>query len=171
MALEPLPPPWLLTPPLGWLGLLGIKSGGRQPGHAAPDMVPTIDMERFYRAGSRNVLANVGGIANTNNVDATFGTVPQGKVWLLDYAVIASQTALGVAAGVVCGVVFYNGGGLRQALGLSSLRFLTGELAIASIQGPIIMGPNESLAIFSTAAAAPTAFNWRASAFGTEVSA
>jgi len=156
---------------MGWLGLLGIKSGGKQPGHAMSDMMPTIDMERFYRAGARNVLASVAGIPNLNNADVTFAVVPAGKAWLLDFAIVQSQTALGAAAGVIAAVGLFNGGALRMFQGPQSARGLTGELVIAVLAGPIILGPNESISIFSTAAAAPTAFNWRASAFGSEVSA
>lgn len=78
-------PPPILTPPQGWLGALGIKSGGKQPQGTSRDLAATLEMAKFYEAGARTKLATVPlNVLLTFSTDTTFLRVPGGKVWLIE---------------------------------------------------------------------------------------
>ena len=168
-----LPAPPVLTPPMGWLGFLGIKSGGRQPEQSLAWLTPTLDMRGFYAAGARSILAGVS-IANVNNVDQTIGTVPQGKVWNVEYVSILSG-ALGAAATVQAWIRIVS----AQANAVSGMLLLsnptpigaTGNLTGVTLAGPLALNAGDAIKLLSTAPAAPTAFNWVATVYGQEVSA
>lgn len=170
--MDELPAPWIQTPPAGWLGFLGIKSGGRQPGHTGSDMFPMFEMRDFYAAGGRTTLF-AASAANNNNV-AVFvagSTVPQGKVWLVE-RICAQSGVLGVAAGVKGTLTIDIGGGAGAAnfaFGPTSNAGATGELVLLCYDHPVILMPGQRIGILGSAAAAPTAFNWLVSAHGMEV--
>lgn len=84
----PLPPPPLGKLPLGLLGFLAIKNGGKYPQTLAEWLQPTWDLERLYRATNATTIVEPA----TQNVAAVgfqgFSsgnlTVPAGEVWLID---------------------------------------------------------------------------------------
>lgn len=175
IAQPPLGPPPVQTPPGGWLGLLGIKSGGVQPGQVNPTLSPTIEMLPFYRAGGRTRLftpALVAAAQNSFSPGAAGGisTVPQGKIWIVEWAVSVS-TVLGVAANVTANIEVQDTDGFSLFFGPQSQLGLTGAVVIARLDTPIIMMPGTKLGTFCSAPAAITAFNWTVIASGMEVSA
>lgn len=167
----PLPAPPVLTPPAGWLGYLGIKSGGKQPGVVAAYLTPTLDMDRFYRAGARTpIRPGTAGIPATYNASVVIYTVPQGKVWLIEAFTIATNV-LGAAANVVLTLQAQDAGGNVFAQETNPIRGLTGEVMNSSLNGPLIALPGSTLVAFQTAGAAPTAFVYFGNVTGVEVAA
>lgn len=166
----PLPPPPVLTPPAGWLGYLGIKSGGAQPGTVNPQLITTIDMDRFYTAGARTQLVKRTAVAGALSF-TTMGTVPQGKVWLLESAIAFSEAILGVAANIQgCIAVLAQNNQARWIEPIGSA-VPTGDFLIFGSKRPDILLSGEVLAIFLTAPAAPTAFTMACNVWGLEVAA
>lgn len=167
-----LPPPWIQTPPAGWLGYLGIKSGGRQPGHVTQDLVSTLDMDRFYRAGVRTKLFGPGpGVPMVFNGQSVFVTVPTGKIWLCEDWTVNSGAWGAVAATVLVAFLTDPSGGIVLCGQQSPNRSQTGELSVSVLKGPFIAMPGQSLACYTLAPAAPTATNLFGTVFGVEVSA
>lgn len=164
-AQPPLPPPPVQCVPAGWLGLLGIKSGGAQPGIVNPTLSPTIDMFSFYIAGARTKLSS-SPIAAVFNGFAQLTTIPNGKVWFLE--TMYADGLLGVAGGVTAwfqirtpdGAVRYSG--LPQGPVAAST-----QIAVRSDRLWIAL-PGEQIGVFTTAAAAFTAFNWNFFIHGAE---
>jgi len=169
---QPLGPPQVLTPPAAWLGLLNLKSGGVQPGSVNPSLSPTQEMTPFYRMGARQNLARNVALANANNANLLVGTVPQGKIWIVESA-WAQSGVLGAAAGVNASFVAgaQSLGANYWGSGLNARAALTGETALAVWQGTLFMNPGDQISLLSTAAAAPTAFNWNVLVIGCEVNA
>lgn len=164
--------PPILTPPAGYLGFLGIKSGGRQPSGVAGFVQPSLDMQSFYRAGLRTQLFRTGAVAaGANGVDVNIATVPQGKVWLVECYTLV-PTALGVAANLSPWAWIADPAGNMIYVSAPPARLsLTGEAPIVNIQGPMICLPGTVFRAYATAAAAYTAFNWFGNAVGIEVAA
>lgn len=131
-----------------------------------------MEMDRYYRAGSRVLVASaLAGIAANYNGDVVLlGPVPQGKVWLIENVIVSTNT-FGVAAGVIFNLNVRAPDVSSAYTALGNIRYLTGELGMLNLPGPMIWLPGYTLAAFTTAAAAPTAFNYFARAMGIEVSA
>ena len=172
-----LPAPPVLTPPAGWLGYLGIKSGGSQPGQVAGFLTPTQEMAPFYNAGNRRLLSNLtGSIAvSTNNFVASH-TVPAGKVWVIDAILCGGFAAVGAVGSLYlyCVITDSIGNGIFQSK--ASPKFVTGEVAfsepiIAPGSLPLVLLPGYHVGFTVVAAAAVTAFNVGTSIWGQEVSA
>lgn len=176
MALDPQPPlpaPPILAPPAGWLGFLGIKSGGQQPRIVNPTLLATIDMFQFYLAGQRTELCAqvIAAGLNSGQTNAACGPGP-GKAWIIQQANADTAAPLGAAANVTGYLrVDSNIGNGHVYIGDPSPVIPTGSVGCCHINGPIIMVAGDVLAIVTAAAAAFTAFNWRVQAYGVEVSA
>lgn len=174
IAQPPLPAPPVLTPPAGWLGHLGIKSGGKQPGQVSPYLQPTQDMLQFYLAGGRQPLFAGAAFANVNNNASVSGcVVPTQTLWLVESMHAQTAGPLGAAANVLAQIMVRDPA-LNVIFGSpwSSRAALTGEvlrLDFQPQQPPLILLPGYLVDILSSAAAAPTAFNWILTVFGQSV--
>jgi hypothetical protein len=76
--------------PLGLLGFLGIKNGGRYPQDIADVLAPTWDMRELYTYGNSeidNVLVALNALGSQ-----TYTTVPNGEAWLVLQQAAASDT-------------------------------------------------------------------------------
>ena len=177
MALAPQPPlpaPPVLTPPMGWLGWLGIKSGGSQPGQVSAYLQPIVEMDRFYRAGARQVLVpsgtNTAAVYQNSTAVIAALQVPPGHVWHVEHIQANSGGALGVAAGVIANLQITDAGGTPiYSEDPNPRAYLTGETAVLNLHGPMILLPSYAIRVFTTATAAPTAFSWFISAIGPDV--
>jgi len=170
---DQLPPPPVLTPPAGWLGFLGIKSGGKQPAQVTPGLAPTIEMAAYYRAGLRVSLANQNIAANQNGnafMAGVLGTVPQGKVWLLEFAV-ANSPVLGAVPPGVAYVTVVDTNNAIVFKGDPSIAGVTGSSFLAHLAGPLILLPGYKMGVFTAGAGAMTAFNYTLAVYGMEVAA
>lgn len=95
-----LPPPPINSPLRGYLDFFGIKNGGQNPKTAAPDLAPTMDMQRWYLESqsetftfSENAYLAAGThdpgavpISATSPTDLTTGGslfVPDHEIWIL----------------------------------------------------------------------------------------
>jgi hypothetical protein len=168
--IERLPDPPILTPPSGWLGFLGIKSGGKQPERVEASLKTNLEMLDFYLAGSRTVLVN-NALAAVANGLTLMATVPVGKVWIVE-GISALSAALGAVApqfGMFIaannGIAFWQGPPSGVANGI------TGQVLGIRADRRLILNPGNTLSIFTSAAGAMTAFNWGFSIQGVEVSA
>jgi hypothetical protein len=169
MALTPQPPlpaPPVQTPPLGWLGLLGIKSGGRQPGVVNPVLAPVQDMTEFYVAGGRAKLFS-GSVAFVNNGLVTGATVPQGHVWIVEHTAVLLST--GVAAGIYARVVYTDSGGFPIYMGPLEPNIPASVQVHVRSDKRVVVGPGGLVSAIGSAAAAPTAFNYFFTIFGQDV--
>jgi hypothetical protein len=166
----PLGPPPILTPPSGLLGLLGLKSGGRQPSQFANVVSPTLDLSMFYRAGLRNQLTTWAGLAAVYTGSVILAKVPPNQVWIVDTAFLQSSV-LGAVAGVIMTLWLADAGGNPLWQAQTPLRGLTGEDMSVAIAGPIVMLPGYQVLGFMTAAAAPTAFTYFGNLSGVSVAA
>ena len=166
------PPPPIQPPPSGLLGMMGIKSMGRNPTNLAPVLAPTFDLVPFYQAGVRSILLTSGAVANVNNSSITLGTVPQGVVWIIE-SISANAGPLGAAANVTAWIIVTDPAGNHIYFGAPTPKGLTGEVieAILVPVRPFIALPGSKITVFSTAAAAPTAFNWFGTAVGMQAAA
>jgi hypothetical protein len=167
----PLGPASILAPPAGWLGFLGIKSGGRQPLFTERDLRTILDMMPFYQGGQRTQLFNSGAIAAIQNGSSIGGTVPQGKVWVVDGLFAASSAAGATAAWGGSINVSKTGQGIYFAGPETSQRAVTGEIRTCSLKGPFVMMPGDQVSVFTFAAVVPMAFSWFITGFGIEVGA
>ena len=170
--MNPLPSPPVLTPPVGWLGFLGIKSGGKQPEMVAPGLACILDMLPFYM-GSSVLIAQSGPIAAVYNGGTLLFTVPVGKAWIVRQVVLQAGVAGAVAAVRHQITMNDSGGFVRYATPTVAPVYGTGEIALLSTQfeRPQIASAGERIQAFMTAVAAPTAFNYNANVYGLEVSA
>ena len=167
----PLGAPPILTPPAGWLGFLGLKSGGRQPQFTSRDLVPTMEAFNFYMAGGRTALSGstpVVQAAAQNLSSSNAINVPAGKMWLID-RVTSLSDALGVAANIYGAIMIVDPSSQVYTYGPLSPKGITGERIPVSLNGPLLLPGGFSIRVYTAAAAAPTAFNWNTAVFGMEV--
>lgn len=165
---DQLPRPWIQTPPQGWLGFLGIKSGGKQPGHNSEDLLSTLDMGPFYSAGARRVLFQTPALAMAYNGAAAIASVPAGKVWIIERAV-AMSSVLGALANAVIFIRFSSPGGALIDISVPSVKGITGEIIATALSRPIVLNPGDSIDIVATAPSAFTAFTANVCVTGSEV--
>jgi len=167
------PPPAIQTPPAGWLGFLGIKSGGRQPVTPNTQLAPTLEMFEFYLAGNRTPLAAAIVQAAATNLGTTTNPiiVPNGKVWIVE--AIHSQSGAQGAASASEGMVICTDASttLPFYIGPPSNPGVTGKVLWCRSDRRLILGPGNQIRVFTSAVAAITAFNWTTTVFGQEVSA
>jgi hypothetical protein len=167
MADERLPPPWILTPPFGWLGFLGIKSGGKQPEHVAPNLDTSLEMFPFYQAGARQLLANANAIAAVQNGISLMATVPPNKLWIVE-SINVFSVALGAVAPSFIQVLAGEGGN-GIYMGPVSAPGLTGIVLTARLDKLLILRPGANIQVYTSGAGAMTAFNLGATVQGVEV--
>ena len=160
--------PIVQTPPQGWLGALGIKSGGQNPQWVNPGLSPVQDMEKYYRAGARTLLANPTVALVTGGGTVALYTVPQQKVCILESATGFSNP-LGAVANAYAQFCITAPGGVEFWYGTPTAKALTGEALLPFLAGPLILSPGMSVVIFTIAPAAITATNIFTSVFGQEI--
>jgi hypothetical protein len=131
-----------------------------------------MEMAKFYQAGARTLLANNAALAAVFNAgSAALYTVPQGKATFLE-SVNISTNALGAVANVTFDLfVSAPGGQPIFTLPGPAIRALTGEAIFHGWVVDRIIPPGSTVGIFTSAAAAFTAFNYFANVWGSEVSA
>ena len=180
MSLEaqpPLPAAPILTPPTGWLGLLGMKSSGVQPGLITPSVSPIQEMGKFYEAGQRQRLffsANANIVANQFLATTSSNQVPSGNVWIVD-SFIGLVQPLGAVAAARFALVILDPtqGFIKQAWPLQG-PFLTGEAPFVVMprpETPLVVLPGDFLTMYCCAPAAVTAVNANVTAYGCQVKA
>jgi hypothetical protein len=81
--------------PLGLLGFLGIKNGGRYPQELSDTLAPTWDLSDIYLNANAENRVDVLAIAALGS--QAFFTVPAGEAW---YVIIASAATGTLGAGV-----------------------------------------------------------------------
>jgi hypothetical protein len=164
-------PPVIQTPPAGWLGLLGLKSGGRQPDQSSKTLAPTLEMLPFYLAGNRaQIAARTGQAAVANANVGVASQVPAGKIWLLETVVFVS-TAIGAVAPQSANVSISDASNQLVEFGPPSNTGVTGNVLIGGLSGIRILLPGYKISIWTTAAAAPTAYTYSWNVYGQEVAA
>lgn len=167
-------PPIIQTPPSGWLGLLGLKSGGKQPEQSAKFLQPIQEMTSFYLSGARQSLGLVAASVAAQNANSSIELrVPPGKVWLLESAIFVS-TAIGAVAPQAGFITIADASNQLFAFGPASQAGVTGTFLVGGYTPPIgylVMLPGWQIRVWTASAAAPTAFNYSIRAFGSEVSA
>jgi hypothetical protein len=163
------PPPPIQAPPAGWLGLLGIKSGGKQPGRVLEGMQPTLEMLLFYLAGTRVTLARPLGLAAVQNGQTVMATVPNGKVWIVDSFVMNSGGTNVAGAHPQAALQSINAGNVFMAPQGQPTQ--VGEEYFSVLQGPLIALPGESFVAFTNSPVAVPALTWSGAVWGREVAA
>lgn len=106
----PLTPPPINKLPLGLLGFLGIKNGGRYPQSLQADLQPSFELQNWYLQ-TNSTSAQLNGSVSSIGFNANWWTVPQGETWAIHQCFVNSAAVLG--AGVSCGFV---GAWIRSAL-------------------------------------------------------
>jgi uncharacterized protein YigE (DUF2233 family) len=124
----------------------------------------------FYVAGARSRLVSPGaGVAAVQNGAALLGTVPNGKVWIVEQA-FASGT-LGVAGGVDCQFLYTDSGPITFYAGPIERNFAASNKISARSDRLVVCGPGSKIFVTSNSAVAFTAFTWFPEIQGFEVSA
>lgn len=135
-------------------------------------MQPTMEMDRFYRAGGRQVLLPLTVLPNGATFNGTIGpfaTVPAGHVWNVDNIQL-STNGLGAVAGIYGQILVADPGGNGVYIAPQpALRGLTGEILLYSLPGPMVCLPGYQFFVEVIGAAAPTAFNWFMRVLGQDV--
>jgi hypothetical protein len=169
---SPLPAPVLQTPPQGFLGFLNIKSGGKQPERLIDGLDCSINMEPYYDAGGRGVLAaGIVQAAATNLATTTNAIlVPQGKVWIVEQ-IYAVSGAMGAASASEGWIIITGPGNIVYYAGPPSNPGVTGKIIACRADQRLVLLPGYSIRVFTSAVAAITAFNWTVSVSGAEVAA
>lgn len=168
-------PPPLNLQPAGLLDFLGIKNGGRYPQHLSTDLVPTLELLRWYVAANSieigsvspafQLVANEGTtthlIAATQPVNFSVGgtlMVPQTEYWYIDrWSVNWFINAQAGASIRVVPVTTPAGGAPSIRVPCTFGGFETSDPAInraghASMIDPIILRPGTVLSLLNEGA-------------------
>jgi len=147
--------------PTGLLSFLGTKAMGVNPGSLAGELVPVMDLTKWYVTSTfENVATN----ANTITTGDSFPTgvvVPAGEVWYVDsFTVRVANAGASSASGVQAFVRIIAGGTyIRGYISEQSAALVAAtDVVLLRIPGPFFMLPGEQPAIScSVAAGTPTA--------------
>lgn len=147
-------PPPINRLPLGFLGLLDIKSGGRSPQEAAAFLQPVLDMSRFYVESSPEFINfNDTGVASAGGSFRNGFTVPQNEAWFVtNYAV---KWVFNAIANEICNAVpaisTPSTPGISVPLGPAADTTMTTSLATnakvgaAAIYRPFLANPGDRI--------------------------
>ena len=162
----PLPPPPILTQPLGFLSWLGLKSGGVQPGQMQQAVQPCVEMTQYYdsQAGNTTLLSTSGNLGTVNAFGYTY-TVPQ-----LSWLRLISATMDGSVLLAACTPAIK----LLQPTGLApaARKIVAGPNTPVgsgfgfSIDGPILLPPGSTIAWGFYGASAITGTTFSANLWG-----
>lgn len=140
--------PTINTLPLGLLGFLGIKNGGRYPDELGSLLVPTWDLMELYTAANsvhRNDNVNVTAVGAFTVV-----TVPEGEAWYVINQDVGSAT---LAAGVTLQLSLQiTDPSSIATVALSDPTNLAsaGQRCSASLPRPYFAGPGSALGLIAT---------------------
>lgn len=146
------------TQPLGLLGLLGIKTIGRNPS-ILPDIVsPIIDIGPLYRAqGAMNLSGATSAVNLRGNWTVSNLIVPPGELWVVESAVLTAAAAVivGTTYKVRCCVYDVQSGLPYNAGELSTVT--AGEIPCAPMNGPFLVAPGQGIGVFAESVTLGTA--------------
>jgi hypothetical protein len=134
--------------PLGLLGFLGIKNGGRYPQELADTLAPVWDISPLYLYSNSEVTTALQAISAIGS--QAYQTVPTGELWYVLQQSAGSDT---LTAGQT--IEFSTNWTDPAALvnvetGLMSGARTVGQRATATAQAPFIAGPGSILGINCT---------------------
>ncbi len=131
--------------PLGWLGFLGIKNGGRYPEEASNILSPTWDMRDLYCFGNSeidNVTAALAALGAQ-----VYSTVPSGQAWLVLQQAAASDT-LGAGQTIEIATNWTDAASIVNIETSPMVGSRTvGARAVAVCQDPYLAGPGEKIGV------------------------
>jgi hypothetical protein len=161
--------------PNGFLGLLDLKTGGRNPETLFRSVQPVVDMTQFYAESPSELLtAQVAITGDTGGAFFPFTApvggvvVPQNEVWYLHYAsvtvgftLVAGQSALGLPgrriAGTVSGLSLGDGSQNSQ----NSLNTQLNQAHFLATTLPMLVQPGDELGLqLWRQVSAAVALNW-----------
>jgi len=134
--------------PLGLLGFLGIKNGGRYPQELASVLAPTWDLSSLYLNANAENRVDVVAIAALGS--QAFFTVPTGEAWMVLLASAATGT-LGAGVTIELGLQTTDAAALVTIATspMSGARTVGARCAI-NLADPIFLGPGSTFGINCT---------------------
>ena len=137
------------TIPAGLLGLLNLKTQGKNPSLLLPEVRPVLDLLQFFLAGPQEVVIGAfnGAVIGDNAVGPL---VPQNEVWFVRH-VVAEADALGVGEIIVIAPSYRPNDLVTVPLTPTddSVRFAgTAGLPRVSSQDPFIAPANSQFGVF-----------------------
>ena len=134
--------------PLGLLGFLGIKNGGRYPQDLGAQLNPTWDLSPLYYNGNSESRADVLAIAALGS--QAFFTVPTGEAWVVLLASAATGT-LGAGVTIELGLQTTDAASLVTiAVSPMSGARTVGARCAVNLADPIYLGPGSTFGINCT---------------------
>jgi len=133
--------------PVGWLGFLGIKNGGKYPQVAAETLSPTWDLSSLYLGTNSRQRSDKRSITSIGA--QAFFTVPQGEVWVILLQSAATGT-LAATQSILMGLQITDAAGLvtiQYTPHLPPFAAGDGQRAAIGYEGPLIAGPGQSVGI------------------------
>lgn len=148
-------PPEINRLPLGLLGFLGIKNGGRYPTALAPGLTPTWDQGRMYLEPAARYVAGSGTI-NANGFVGSIAPQP-GEIWVVhDCSLVVAAGAGESWSGALCrGTV--NGGSTIN-LTLDRAAAASSTVSLPLVYQPIWLVPGDIIGAITYAVAGPVDF-------------
>jgi len=138
--------------PLGLLGFLGIKNGGRYPEELSNILSGTWDLGPLYLNANSETRADVLAIAAIGS--QAFWTVPTGEAWWVQLASAATGT-LGAGVTIELGLQTTDAAGLVTiAVSPMSGPRTVGARCAQSLPQPVLVGPGATFGINCTQLAA-----------------
>lgn len=162
MTPNALPPPPVQTYPAGFLGFLGIKNGGQNPGYLNPGLSVVFDLFKFYCQGARET-PGTDILAFTNyqqSIASSFYKVPAGQMWyVIDawFAAPLSATAFSYVDMSVRDATSFNQSLWRDLT--PTIRPLANETPILRT-GDFFMQSNEQVFLSLNGVAGVAALSW-----------
>lgn len=151
-------PSLINTPPIGLLGLLGIKSLGVNPSVLPDAVAPTVDLNALYLAAREELLSGAtSAISTRGNWPVTNLVVPTNELWIVTSAVCTAAAAVIAATTYKVRCAVYDvQSGLPYTTG--DLTTVTaGEIPAAPLRGPLIVRPGQGLSVFAESVTLGTA--------------
>lgn len=138
--------------PLGILGFLGIKNGGRYPQDLADTLAPVWDFSALYLYGNSEVSTSLQAIAAIGS--QAYVTVPNGEAWFILQQSAGCDT-LGAGQTIEIATNWTDPAALVNIeTSLMSGARTVGQRATAILQAPYLAGPGSILGINCTQLAA-----------------
>lgn len=151
-------PQGINTQPVGLLGLLGIKSVGRNPSVLADSVAPTFDMAALYVGA---VAENLSGATSAINLRGMWVVsnlvVPNGELWIVESCVLTAANAVIAATTYKVRPCVYDvASGLPYHAG--ELTTVTaGEIPCAPFPAPFLVTAGQGIGVFAESVTLGTA--------------
>jgi hypothetical protein len=147
-------PPPINRQPLGLLGLLGIKNGGRYPQHISETLLPTFDLERLYYSGA-SITAGASLVLNATGF-FEIGRVDQNEVWFVEHFCCFSTAVLGAGQSLaMVPAVLDPAGNILQPLLPNPVATTTGSTAATAIRDVYMQSGTRYGVLVTTLVAGP----------------